>query len=60
MLTLKAHFEILYNLLTTLWTVSNVYTQVARAQSCANHMQHVKRLSHACRVPHGTKEQHSY
>ena len=26
-------------------TVSNTYAQVARAQSCANHVQHIKRLS---------------
>ena len=32
-------------------TVSNMYAQVARAQSCANHVQHIERLSSAaCRV----------
>ena len=45
-----------YNLLTALWTVSNTYTQVAPAQSCANNMQHIKHLSHAtCGVSRGTK-----
>ena len=39
------------NLLTAPPTVSNTYTQVARAQSCANHVQHIERLSRAtCRV----------
>ena len=33
-----------------LWTVSNTYTQVARAQSCGNHMQHIMCLS--CAVSH--------
>ena len=44
-------FEIFYNLLTAPRTVSNTYAQVARAQSCANHVQHIQRLSCAtCRV----------
>ena len=39
------------NLLTAPRTDSNTYAQVARAQSCANHAQHIERLSHAtCRV----------
>ena len=36
-----------YNLLTAQRTVSNTYAQVARAQSCANHVQHIERLSRA-------------
>ena len=37
---------------------SNTYAQVANAQSCANHVQHIKHLS---RVTHrGTKGQLSY
>ena len=36
-----------YNLLTAPRTVSNTYAQVAQAQSCANHMQHIERLSRA-------------
>ena len=33
------------------WTVSNMYTQVARSQLCANHVQHIERLWRAtCRV----------
>ena len=43
----KALFEIFYNLLTAPRTVSNTYAQVARAQSCANHVQHIERLSRA-------------
>ena len=32
-------------------TVSNMYAQVAWAQSCANHVQHIERLSRAtCRA----------
>ena len=36
-----------YNLLTAPQVVSNTYAQVARAQSCANHVQHIERLSRA-------------
>ena len=40
-----------YNLLSTLRTVSNTYARVAQAQSWANHVQYIKRLSCAtCRV----------
>ena len=40
------HFTI-----SSLCHVSNTYVQVARAQLCANHVQHIERLSHAtCRV----------
>ena len=40
-----------FNLLTALQTVSNMYDQVARVQSCANHVQHMEHLSRAtCRV----------
>ena len=43
-------------------TVFNTYAQVARAQSCENHVQHIKRLSHAMswHVPLGGKGQLSY
>ena len=34
-----------YNLLTAPRTVSSTYAQVSRAQSCANHVQHIERLS---------------
>ena len=37
--------DFFYNLLTGPRTVSNTYTQVARAQSCADHVQHIERLS---------------
>ena len=40
-------FEIFYNLLTAPRTVSNTVAQVAWAQSCANHVQHIERLSRA-------------
>ena len=33
--------------LTMLRTVSNMYVQVAQPQSCADHLQHIKRPSHA-------------
>ena len=36
-----------YNLLTAARTVFNTYAQVAWAQSCANHVQHIERLSRA-------------
>ena len=40
-----------FNLLTALQTVFNMYDQVARVQSCANHVQHIEHLSRAtCRV----------
>ena len=39
-----------YNLLTAPRTVSNTYAQAARAQSCANHVQYIERLSRAARV----------
>ena len=50
-----------YNLLTALRSVSNTYAQVSRSQSCANHVQHIGRLSRAtCRVSRGMKGQFSY
>ena len=59
--TLKGAIRDLYNLLTALWTVSNTLAQVARAQSCANHEQHIQHLSRAtCRVPHDAQGQLSY
>ena len=40
-----------YNLLSAPRTVSNTYAQVARAQSCANDVQHIEHLSRTtCRV----------
>ena len=40
-----------YNLLTAPRTVSNTHALVARAQSCANHVKHIERVSHAtCHV----------
>ena len=57
-LTFKGAIRYFYNLLTAPRTVSNTYGQVARAQSCANHVQHIERLSRAtCSVPLGTKRQ---
>ena len=56
-----AQFKIFYNLLAAPQTVSNTYAQVAKVQLCANHVQHIERLSRTtCRVPLGTKGQLSY
>ena len=42
-------------------TVTNTYAQVARAQSCANHVQDIERFSRAtCSEPLGTAGQLSY
>ena len=61
MIALNGANQIFYNLLTTPRTVSNTNALVARAQSCANHVQHIERLSRAaCRVPRDTKGQLSY
>ena len=58
---LKAQFEICYNLLDAPQTVSNMYSQVAKAQLYENHVQHTERLSHVtCCMPLGTKGQLSY
>ena len=55
---LKGANRQLYNLLTAPPTVSNTCLQVARAQSRANHEQHIERLSRAtCRVQSGTRGQ---
>ena len=44
-------FEIFYSLLTAPRTVSNAYAEVVRAQSCANHVQHIQHLPRAtCRI----------
>ena len=43
----RRYSRFFYNLLTVPRTVSNTYAQVARAQSCANHVQHIERLSRA-------------
>ena len=43
----RRYSRFFYNLLTAPRTVSNTNAQVARAQSYANHMQHIKRLSRA-------------
>ena len=57
----RRNFEILCNLLTAPRTVSNTHAQVALAQSCANHVQHIERLSRAtCSVRLGTKGKLSY
>ena len=45
MITLKGVFWDSYSLLTTPWTVSNTYAQVAAAQSCANCVQHIECLT---------------
>ena len=61
MTPLQGAIQDFYNLLTAPPTVSNMYTQVAHAHSCANHMQHTERLSHAAHcVPCGMKEQFNH
>ena len=52
---LKGAIQDFFYYLTASPTVSNTYAQVARAQLCVNHVQHIERLS--CRVPLGTKGQ---
>ena len=60
-IALKSAIRDLYNLLTAPRFVSNTYAQVTRTQSCANHVQHIGRLSRAtCRVPRDTKGQLNY
>ena len=55
---LKGAIRDIYYLLSVPQTVSNTHTHVVRAQSCANHKQHIKRLSRVkCHVPSGTKGQ---
>ena len=51
-IALKGAVQDFYNLLTALRTVSNTYIRVARAKSCANHMQHIEHLSCANVVCH--------
>ena len=46
-IALKGAIRDFYNLLTAPRTVSHIYAQVARAQSRANHVQHIERLSSA-------------
>ena len=41
-------------------TVSNTHTRLAHVISCANHVQHIGRLSRAACVPRGTKERLNY
>ena len=61
MIAFKGAIRTVYNRLTAPRTVSNTYAEVARAQSCANHVQHNEHLPRAtCRVPCGTKVQLSY
>ena len=60
-IALKGSNRDFYNLLSAPRTVSNTHAQGARAQPCANHVQHIKRLScTTCNVPLETKGQLSY
>ena len=43
----RRYLRFFYNLLTAPQTISNTHNQVARVQSCANHVQHIERLSRA-------------
>ena len=57
-IVLRGAFQDFYNSLTAPRTVSNTHAQVARAQSCANHVLHIKRVSRATRrVSHDTTEE---
>ena len=61
MVALKGTIHDFYSLLNGLKIVSSTHAQVARAQTCANHVQHTELLPRAtCRVPRSTKEQLSY
>ena len=44
-ITLKAAIWDFFNLLTAPWTVSDIYTKVARVQWCGNHVLHMECLS---------------
>ena len=47
----RSNWRFFYNLITAPRSVSNTYAQVVRAQSFANHVQHIERLSRAtCRA----------
>ena len=60
-IALKGAIRDFYNLLTAPRTVSNTYAQVARVESCANHLQDIERLSRATfSMPLGTKGQLIY
>ena len=61
-ITFKGATQDFYNVLAAPQTVSNAYVQVARAQSCANHVQHHRApiTCNMCYVPHGMKGQLSY
>ena len=60
-IALKGAIRDFYNLLTVPPPVSNTCAPLARVQFCANHVQHIERLSRAtCSVPLGMKGQLSY
>ena len=60
-IVLKGAIRDFYDLLLVPRTVSDTHAQVARAQSCANHVQHIERLSRAtCRVLCVVKRQLNY
>ena len=60
-ITLKGAIRDCCNLLTAPRAVYYTYAQMARAQSCANHLQHIKHLSRAtCCVPCGARGQLNY
>ena len=60
-ITSKGAIRDFCNLLTASRTISNTHARVARVQRCANHVQHIERLSRAtCRVPCATEGQLSY
>ena len=60
MIELEGAVQDIYNLLTAPQIVSNMYTQVARVQSCTSHLQHTECYHMQHVVPRGTKGQLSY
>ena len=61
MIALKGPTQEFYSRLTAPRTVSNMYPKVVGARSCANHAQHIERLSRARRrVSRGMKGQLCY
>ena len=60
-IALKGAVRDFYSVLTAPRIVSSTQTQVAKALSCANHVQNTERLSRAtCHMPRGKKGQVSY
>ena len=46
-MALNGDIDVFYNILAVLPTASNMHAQMARVQSCTNHVQHIECLSRA-------------